>query len=326
MKLSIVIPVHRTEGVLKRCLDSFAAQTDGDFEAIVVDDCSPGSCQEIVARYDARFRCVRHGRNLGLLQARITGLKAATGDVVVPFDSDDYAQPELLARLKAEFAADAETDVVVYQMQYDDGRRIRMPSVRYRDERMSGAEALDRLFASRIQCAICGKAVRRETYLKAVRELDVTQDFYLNSSEDLCQTFPVLLNARKVSTLSYPGYRYWLNTNSLSKTLTDPARMGKAAENVRRVFDTLERLVRANGHAPGLVTRLEKFAEPTLEWYLGCIRHLPEERWRACAAELCKFFPPELVARKAMTLVESSMSFRLGRLLTLPLRVFRGRS
>ena len=326
MKLSIVIPVYRTEDVLKRCLDSFAEQTDGDFEAIVVDDCSTGNCQEIVARYDARFRYVRHERNLGLLQARITGLKAATGDVVVPFDSDDYAQPELLARLKAEFAADAETDVVVYQMQYDDGRRIRMPSVRYRDERMSGAEALDRLFASRIQCAICGKAVRRETYLKAVRELDVTQDFHLNSSEDLLQTFPVLLNARKVSTLSYPGYRYWTNPDSLSTTLTDPARMGKAAENVRRVFDTLERLVRANGYDLGLVTRLEKFAEPTLEWYLGCIRHLPEERWRACAAELCKFFPPDLVARKAMTLVEGSMTFRLGRLLTLPLRLIRGKS
>ena len=326
MKLSIVIPVYGTEGVLKRCLDSLAAQTDGDFEAIVVDDCSPGSCAEIVARYDARFRYVRHERNLGLLQARITGLKAATGDVVVPFDSDDYAQPELLARLKAEFAADAETDIVVYQMQYDDGRGIRMPSVRYRDERMSGAEALDRLFASRIQCAICGKAVRRETYLKAVRELDVAQDFYLNSSEDLCQTFPVLLNARKVSTLSYPGYRYWTNPDSLSKTLTDPARMGKAAENVRRVFDTLERLVRANGYDLGLVVRLEKFSEPTLEWYLGCIRHLPEKRWRACAAELCRFFPPDLVARKAMTLVEGSMTFRLGRLLTLPLRLIRGKS
>lgn len=324
--MSILIPVYKTERYLPRCLDSLVAQTDGDFEAIVVDDCSPGNCREIVARYDSRFRYVRHEKNLSLLQARLTGLRAAQGDVIVPFDSDDYAQPELLARLKAEFAADAETDVVVYQMQYDDGRRIRMPSVRYCDERMPGAEALDRLFASRIQCAICGKAVRRETYLKAVRELNVTQDFYLNSSEDLCQTFPVLLNARQVSTLSYPGYRYWLNQDSLSQTLTDPARMGKAAENVRRVFDTLERLVRANGYDPGLLGHLEKFAEPTLEWYLGCIRHLPEDQWRACAAELCRYFPADLVARKAMTLVEGSVSFRLGRLLTLPLRLIRGKS
>ena len=332
---SFVVPVYNTERFLPRCLDSLVAQTDGDFEAIVVDDCSPGNCREIVARYDARFRYMRHAKNLSLLQARLTGLRAAQGDYVIPLDSDDYVMPGLLAVLKKEidsavqpstFNLQSSPDVIVYQMQYDDGRRICMPSVRYRDERMSGAEALDRLFASRIQCAICGKAVRRETYLKAVRELNVTQNFYLNSSEDLCQTFPVLLNARQVSTLSYPGYRYWLNHDSLSQTLTDPARMGKAAENVRCVFDTLERLVRSNGYDIGLVARLEKFAEPTLEWYLGCIRHLPEDRWRACAAELCKRFPADLVARKAMTLVEGSVSFRLGRLLTLPLRLIRGKS
>jgi len=329
MRFSVVIPVYGTEQYLPRCLDSFAAQTDGDFEVIVVDDGSPGNCREVVSRYDKRFKCVRHERNLSLFQARQTGLRRAQGEYVIPFDSDDYALPGLLAALRKEIGSsvnpqpstlNSQPDVLVYQMAYDDGRKVSRTSVRYEDERMSGAEALDRLFASRIQCGICGKAVRREVYLRAMDELAVPPDFYLNSSEDLCQTFPVLVNARTVSTLAYPGYRYWLNGESLTEALTEPVRLGKAAENTRRVFDVLADFVRRNGHDAQLLSRLEGFRRPTLRWYLGCIRRLPDAEWRACAAELCRHFEPALVAREAMLLVEESATYRLGRALVRPFR------
>ena len=332
--MSILIPVYKTERYLPRCLDSLVAQTDGDFEAIVVDDCSPGNCREIVARYDSRFRYVRHEKNLSLLQARLTGLRAAQGDYVIPLDSDDYVMPGLLATLKKEidsavqpstFNLQPSPDVIVYQMMYDDGKKITKTSVRYRDERLSAAEALDRFFASRIQCGICGKAIRREIYLKAMDQLAVSEDFYLNSSEDLCQTFPVLLNARTVSTLAYPGYRYWSNGDSLTQTLTDPARLGKAAENTRRVFDVLAEFVRRNGHDLALLSKLGEFQRPTLRWYLSSIRHQSETEWRACAAELCKHFEPALVAREAMLLIEESTTFRLGRTLLHPVKRLLGK-
>jgi len=338
MTFSFVIPVFRTEPFLARCLDSLVAQTDGDFEAIVVDDCSPsseskskngGAASEIVARYDKRFKYVRHEKNLGLFQARQTGLKAAQGDYVIPLDSDDYVLPELLARLKREInptvqpsTFNLQPDLIVYQMMYDDGRKITKTSVRYRDERLSGAEALERFFASKIQCGICGKAVRRDVYLKAMTELGVGSDFYLNSSEDLCQTFPVLAHARFVSTLAYPGYRYWLNADSLTGALTDPARIGKAAENTRRVFDVLDGFVRHNGHDVGLCARLETFMRPTLRWYLSCLKDLPEEKWRACVAELDRHFAPDLVAREAMLLLQESKTYRLGRTLVRLCRPF----
>jgi len=329
MMFSFVIPVYKTEPFLARCLDSLVAQTDGEFEAIVVDDCSPsseseskngGSASEIVARYDKRFRYVRHEKNLGLFQARQTGLKMAQGDYVIPLDSDDYVLPELVHRLRLNLQP--QPDVIVYQMMYDDGHRITKTSVRYRDERLSGEEALERFFASKIQCGICGKAVRRDVYLKAMAELDVGSDFYLNSSEDLCQTFPVLVNARSVSTLAYPGYRYWLNAESLTGTLTDPVALGKAAENTRRVFDVLDGFVRRNGHDAALCARLEAFMRPTLRWYLSCLKDLPEEKWRACVAELNRHFAPDLVAREAMLLLQESKTYRLGRTLVRLCRPF----
>ena len=315
MTFTFVIPVFKTERLLGRCLGSLAAQTDRDFEVVVVDDASP-EFRELDVDAAPNLRILHHDRNRGLLQARLTGLRAAKGDFVVALDSDDYVAPELVARLRREIAENPSVDVIVYQMLYDRGGRRQKTRIRYRDERFSGEEAVNRLFASRLPCGICGKAVRREVYLKAMDQLGVGPDFYLNSSEDLCQTFPVLVNARSVATLAYPGYLYWINPDSLTTTLDDPAKMRKAAENTHLVFTTLKDFVRRNHHGESLVQRLDRFAEPTLEWYLGCIRHLPEPAWRACAAELCKVFPPDLVARRAMTLIESSRTFRLGRLLT----------
>lgn len=311
MIFTVVVPVFRTEKHLKRCLDSFASQTERDFEVIVVDDGSPdGTAGEIVARYDARFKYVRHEKNRSLFQARQTGLRMAQGEFVIPFDSDDYAMPELLARLRGEIESSSETDVIVYQMMYDDGCKITKPSVRYRDERLSGAAAQERFFASRIQCGICGKAVRRETYLKAMDELALPPDFYLNSSEDLCQTFPVLANARRVSTLAYPGYRYWHNGDSLTGALADSAKLGQAVENTHRVFGVLADFVRRNDYDASLLSRLDAFERTTIRWYLGRMRHLTDAKWCACAAELCRHFEPSLVAREAMLLIEQSAAFR----------------
>jgi len=323
MMFSIVVPVYGTEKLLPQCLDSFVAQTDGDFEVIVVDDCSPGNCREIVSRYDERFKYVRHEKNMSLFQARQTGLRLAQGTFVLPFDSDDSARPELLARIRAEVAAHPQTDVVVYQMDYDDGKTTKLPSVRYRDEHMPAAEALKRFFASRIQCAICSKAVRRSVYLKAMDQLAPPKDFYFNLSEDLCQTFPVLLNAREVSTLSYPGYRYWVGGPSLSQTLAKPASLGKAADNTRRAFEALADFVRRNGYDGKWLAELDDFRRRTLRWYLGCLCDLPPDEWRACAAELCRHFEPPLVACEAMLLVKESATYRIGRMLARPFKWIR---
>ena len=92
-KLSIIIPVFNTEEYLRRCLDSCLAQEYKNIEVIIVDDFSSGECEEIYKKYsefDSRIKFIRHPSNLGLLQARITGIKNATGHFITHLDSDDW--------------------------------------------------------------------------------------------------------------------------------------------------------------------------------------------------------------------------------------------
>lgn len=87
---SIIIPVYNTEKYLQRCLDSVINQTFKDIEIIIVDDCSPQNCEEIVNHYkDDRIKYLKHETNRGTLAARKTGSIEANGKYITYLDSDD---------------------------------------------------------------------------------------------------------------------------------------------------------------------------------------------------------------------------------------------
>ena len=89
MKLSIIIPVYRTEATLHRCVESVLNQNLDDFEVILVDDGSPDNSPQICddwAAKDAHIRVI-HKPNGGLSNARNAGLDKAQGDYIT-FDTE----------------------------------------------------------------------------------------------------------------------------------------------------------------------------------------------------------------------------------------------
>ncbi len=96
MKVSIIIPLYNKAPYVRRALDSIAAQTFADFEAIVVDDGSTDEGAAIVAGYsDARFRMIRQA-NAGPGAARNAGLAQARGEFIAFLDADDEWLPNYL--------------------------------------------------------------------------------------------------------------------------------------------------------------------------------------------------------------------------------------
>lgn len=96
MRVSIIIPLYNKAPYVRRALDSIAAQTFADFEAIVVDDGSTDDGAAIVADYpDARFRLIRQA-NAGPGAARNAGLAQARGEFIAFLDADDEWLPNYL--------------------------------------------------------------------------------------------------------------------------------------------------------------------------------------------------------------------------------------
>jgi glycosyltransferase involved in cell wall biosynthesis len=77
---------------------SVLAQTDGDFELLVVDDSSTDDSVAVVQAYaDPRVRVIVQPHS-GLGAARNTGIRAARGRYIAFLDADDIWRPDKLAR------------------------------------------------------------------------------------------------------------------------------------------------------------------------------------------------------------------------------------
>lgn len=116
MKLSIIIPVYRTEATLERCFESVISQDYADLEVILVDDGSPDSCPTLcdtLALRDPRTHVI-HKANGGLSDARNAGIQAAKGEYITFVDSDDYLGEHTYAPLMALLTERPETDILEY--------------------------------------------------------------------------------------------------------------------------------------------------------------------------------------------------------------------
>lgn len=98
-KVSIIMAVFNGSDFLAPAIESALAQTHGDFELIIVDDCSTDRSPEIIAHYatDSRVRPVRNDRNQGVAASRNHGLSLATGEWIAFLDQDDIWLPDKLA-------------------------------------------------------------------------------------------------------------------------------------------------------------------------------------------------------------------------------------
>ena len=90
--ISIIIPVYKAESFLHRCLDSILAQTNTDWELLLIDDGSPYKSGDICDQYSQKDRRIKvfHKSNGGVSSARNLGLDKANGQWITFIDADDY--------------------------------------------------------------------------------------------------------------------------------------------------------------------------------------------------------------------------------------------
>lgn len=117
-KVSVISPVYGVEQFVSRAAESMFSQTLEDVEFIFVDDCTPDNSIQIIKDVLDRFperanqvNIIRHEKNRGLPSARNSGLEAASGEYIFHWDSDDYADPDMLERMY-NYAAKEDFDII----------------------------------------------------------------------------------------------------------------------------------------------------------------------------------------------------------------------
>lgn len=120
--VSVVVPYFRMEELIETTLDSVAAQTYPQIETIVVNDGSLRPEDHAVLARVARREGVQviTQANAGLGVARNFGISQASGDYILPLDSDDVIVPEFVARLVSVLEGDPDLAYVGTWVQYMD--------------------------------------------------------------------------------------------------------------------------------------------------------------------------------------------------------------
>ena len=115
MKASVIIPNLNGAGWLRDSIESVWAQTEQDFELIVIDNGSTDESLDIARSYRGRDRytLIENAGNTGFSHAVNQGIAIAKGEYMALFNNDAFAEPQWLEEL----IRTAETDPKIFAVQ-----------------------------------------------------------------------------------------------------------------------------------------------------------------------------------------------------------------
>ena len=224
--ISVIVPVYNTEKFLKKCLESLINQTYQELEIIVVNDASTDDSNDIIQEYvaaDSRVHCVVHKKNMGLFQARITGVQASKGDYIAFVDSDDYVSIDWF-RLLVKKAMEERADIVVGEwcFEYETGWReyLNLDPFRIQDLCLCGSEVIDSFMKQEGRCfswhVVWNKLYKRDLWEQC--EADFVnfsrQHGHMLMWEDVAFSSGFLTCAKKVVNVHGGNYFYYKHSSA----------------------------------------------------------------------------------------------------------------
>lgn len=110
--ISALVTVWNGAPYLPQAIDSLLAQTDPDFEIVVVDDGSTDATPALLAGYDDRRIAVHTLPRVGRVAALRYAAEQARGELIAILDADDVALPERFATQRRYLAEHPEVALI----------------------------------------------------------------------------------------------------------------------------------------------------------------------------------------------------------------------
>ena len=272
--VSIIVPIYKVEQYIRDCAISVLGQTYPNIQFIFVDDASPDSSIALLnALIDSQFpqlrpriEIIRKDRNEGLPQARLTGLRHATGEYILHVDSDDTIEPDAVEKLVRK-AQESYADVVYFYVRKTraDGRTHIARDRQYMDPRNFSRD----VFLFRAHGYAVNKFARRGCYRKDL--------FYptLNMHEDVVLMGQLLFHCNKVALLPEALYHY-RRDNAASETRQARAvRRAASARNFLDLYEAYERRMPGSPVEPVAGRILRRCAWIALRWDHSLVKERP---------------------------------------------------
>lgn len=205
-KISIIVPVYKTEKYIRKCLDSIQAQTFTDWECILVDDGSPDSSGQICDEYsalDERFVTL-HKPNGGVSDARNKGIETAKGDWMMFIDADDIIASDTLEKTLSE-AKKGNLDIIQFSFTRD------LSQLGLQDNNETEVCFREEYIAkNKMLCSVCGCLIKSSI----IHDNHIRFDERMKLGEDQLFAYTCIANADRIRRIPNMLYFYYDNPGS----------------------------------------------------------------------------------------------------------------
>lgn len=121
--ISIIIPTYNREDLIQKTLDSILAQSETNWECLLIDDGSTDQTWNVLQNYssrDKRFKIFQRqdfNKPKGANACRNIGIEKSSGDFILFLDSDDLLGFNFLSSVKDKIT-NTKNDLIIYQSVY----------------------------------------------------------------------------------------------------------------------------------------------------------------------------------------------------------------
>lgn len=263
--VSIIVPVHNAQEYIKDCINSIISQTYRELEIILVDDGSVDNSLQIcneMAQMDNRI-VVLSQLNKGVVNARKSGVKIATGKYIMFVDSDDYINSEYV---EAMMKIPKEFELVTSGILIDNKKIFDCINAGgYAVDKASPViknmiYAQDNISRGILSC-IYAKRFETDMTKKIFKTLD--EDLYYGEDGEF--VYKYIINCKKIHITNNCNYNYRINSLSVTHKKHEDFLI-----NINKLYISLKKEFEKSIYNEELIPQLEK-------WIFEHIRMAPEK-------------------------------------------------
>lgn len=294
MEVSVIVAAYNIEKYIKKCLLSILEQSMKDIEIIVVNDGSTDNTLNVIEEIIQKEKRIKliNQKNCGLIEARKTGLKYATGEYILFVDGDDWLEEDCLEKLYKEAKKDS-YDIVMYNAFWVNKDKKKLMST-FDNKINSTDDLLSCLFLGKIMPTMWAKLIKRSFICE--NNIQFPKD--ISYAEDLATVASLFMNKPKVSFIEDSLYNYYQREDSITK------------KNDNRILEVDEAITFIENQLKSsfLYDKYKKEFEYMVYIHLFFYRFISSDRYEEIHREVLKKFKDRNISINKNSYIKDSIS------------------
>ncbi|MDQ5992055.1 glycosyltransferase family 2 protein [Providencia stuartii] len=217
-KISVIVPVYNAEEYIENSIISLMEQTLDETQFIIINDGSTDNSlqliNKIVENYPKRKQdtIIIDRKNKGVSSTRAEGLSLATGEYVIHFDSDDWAEHDMLELLYLE-AKRYNSDIVICDYYINNGSNQTYIN---QSTEENNIQCIKNILSGKLHGASWNKLINR----KLILENNINYIENIDYLEDVLFNIKALYFSKSITYINKAFYHYNLkNENSITSSI-----------------------------------------------------------------------------------------------------------